>query len=443
MTGLTVSGLVPSIDTTSIINQLMRVEANPQALLQNQLAAVQARAAAYRALNTRFDALRVAAAAVTDPTAWTAIKATSSAASVTASATAGAVPGSLTFTVNQLATNHAVASAATWSATTAAYGKTAVSVSSGGATTSIAVGGAGTLADAVAAINASTTGLAATAVLVAPGQYRLQVTAKNTGAAATFTLDSPGAFNVVTAGTDAQLTVGSGPGAYVVTSATNTFTGLMAATTITVGAAAITATVSVAKDPAPTASKVQTLVDAANGLLSAISAYTDRTSPSAALKGDVTLRSLASQVLGTVSAAVGGNSAAVAGLQLTRDGRLTFDSAVFSAKLTSDPTTAQSILASTQGSAPLGVAAKLQALASTASNATIGTITRLATSQDSRATDLQARIANWDTRLALRRNALTAQFTAMTTALGTLQNQGAWLTAQIAALPSGAQPPKR
>lgn len=90
------------------------------------------------------------------------------------------------------------------------------------------------------------------------------------------------------------------------------------------------------------------------------------------------------------------------------------DSPVFTAKLTSDPTTAQSVLTSTQDSTPFGVAARLQALGSTAPSATIGTITRTATSQDTRATDLQAQIASWDTRLALRRDTLTAQFTALT-----------------------------
>ena len=54
--------------------------------------------------------------------------------------------------------------------------------------------------------------------------------------------------------------------------------------------------------------KVQSLVDAANGLLSAISSYTDATSAAATLKGDTTLRRLADQVLSTVSGAIGGTS---------------------------------------------------------------------------------------------------------------------------------------
>jgi flagellar capping protein FliD len=151
----------------------------------------------------------------------------------------------------------------------------------------------------------------------------------------------------------------------------------------------------------------------------------------------------ATQVLGTVPNAVGGNSPALAGLQVTKDGRVTFDSAVFTAKFTGDPATVQSILTSIHGGKPLGVAAKLEALGITASNSITGTVTRLATGQDARITELQTGIAAWDTRLALRQKALTDRFTAMTTALGTLQNQSSWLASLVMSLPTWAQPAKR
>ena len=83
-----------------------------------------------------------------------------------------------------------------------------------------------------------------------------------------------------------------------------------------------------------------------------------------------------------------------------------------------------------------GIAGKLEALAKRASDSTTGMITTLATSKDSSAKDLENRIADWDVRLELRRTSLTRQFTAMETALGTLQNQSQWLSAQLASLPS-------
>ena len=85
------------------------------------------------------------------------------------------------------------------------------------------------------------------------------------------------------------------------------------------------------------------LVTAANNVLSAIGKYTDTSSSSGAaavLKGDTVLQALTGKVLDAVSYAVGSIgpngsdvSAAQAGLQLTKDGQVTFDKAAFVAKL--------------------------------------------------------------------------------------------------------------
>jgi flagellar hook-associated protein 2 len=83
-----------------------------------------------------------------------------------------------------------------------------------------------------------------------------------------------------------------------------------------------------------------------------------------------------------------------------------------------------------------GVAQRLATLAQQASNTTTGTLTLLAKSQDEGADDLQTQIDDWDRRLELRKTALTAQFSAMETMLGTLQNQSSWLSSQIGSLPT-------
>ena len=48
----------------------------------------------------------------------------------------------------------------------------------------------------------------------------------------------------------------------------------------------------------------------------------------------------------------------------------------------------------------------------------------------------QERIDNWDIRLALRKQTLTTQFTAMETALNALDSQSSWLKQQLSSLPS-------
>jgi flagellar hook-associated protein 2 len=456
MAGMSVStGLISGINYDSMIGQLMQVEANPQTLLKNQLVAVQADAAAYRAVNTRFDALRTAAAALTADSAFTAVKASSSNTTVAATAGATAVGGSVSFTVKQLATAHSMISTTPWSAPDQQFGSSTFSFTPKGATAATDIpitttNAAGpTLADAVAAINASDKGLTASAVRVQDGEYRLQVTAKATGDKASFTVGSAGSWTAVTTGKDAELSLGeSGLSVY---SDTNTFTGLMADTSITVSKTGESASVTVAKDPSAAASKMASLVAAANSLLDSVTSYTDTKNASALLKGDSTLRGLSNQILDIVSSGIGGISASTIGVQLTKDGKFTFDSAVFTAKMASDPAAVKDMLTkkaivnagfdgisgnADDKTSPVGFAAKLEALAKGASDTTSGTLVLMAKSEDSLATDLKARIDDWDTRLALRRDTITRQFTAMETALGTLQNQASWLTSQIAGLPS-------
>jgi flagellar hook-associated protein 2 len=463
MAGMSVStGLISGMDTGSLITQLMQVEANPQTLLKKQLSTTQSMATAYRAINTRFDALRTAAEAVQTATTWTASRATPSSTTVSATAGPAATPGAMTFSVDQLAATHAIISNQTWTMVgaqtpaTVGYGANTLDVTVGGVTTTLSLDtdadGTATLAEAAAAINAKTDlGLTATTVQVSTGVYRLQVTSNKSGAAAAaFDVGGPGTFTVVTQGVDAQLTVGTGAGKYSVTSATNTFNGLLNDTSVSVSEKTPSVTVSVTSDPAAVTARVKSLVDAANGLLSSISSYTDASSGAALLKGDSTLRAFAGQVLDAVSSAIGGTSAAVAGLELTRTGTLKFDAEKFTTKLNTEPALVKKLftgaavavgpdgLPSTPDDIPAvtGIAAKLQALALNASDDTTGTITVLATSKDTKAKGLEDRIRDWDARLALRKTALTRQFTAMETALGRLQNQSNWLSSQIGSLPS-------
>jgi len=450
-----ISGLISGMDSTSLIAQLMQIEAEPQTQLKAQLATAQADAAAYRDVNSAFAALQSAATALTQSSGWTPVKATSDSATVTASATVGATAGSLTFTVNSLAAAHSVVTAQNWTNTADAFGlgSSLTLTKADGTTTAITVGGTGTLADAITAINAAGAGVTASAVNTGSG-YRLQVAASGTGAASAFTLSASGGtsstFSVLTQGQDAAITVGSGTSAYQVTSSTNTFTAVLPDTSFTVSQASTTATVTVATDPDAVTAAVQSLVTAANTVLSKIATYTRSGNGSTApLQGDSTLTDLAGQVLDSVTSAIGGNSAALAGLQVTKDGQLTFDATAFKAELASNPGLAQSIVGGSTGAgtdaipgtaddtvATDGIAARLAVLAGQASDSTTGMLTSLAAGQDSTARDVQSRIDDWTIRLQLRQQTLTAQFTAMETALGTLKNQSSWLTSQIMSLPS-------
>ncbi|RBY86056.1 flagellar filament capping protein FliD [Blastococcus sp. TF02A-26] len=443
-------GLISGMNTAELIGQLMQVEANPQTLLKNKLVATNADGNGYRAVNLRFDSLNSAAAALSTDAVWSATKATSSNASVTATAGAGAAAGSLTFTVTDLATTHSMRSgeykapAGKTAAADTDFGATSIDIKVGSTVTSIALdtdaSGTVTLTEAAAAINAKTElGLTATVVQVAEGTYRMQLSTKTSGAAGVFSVPSDASFTDLTTGTNAKLTVGSGPGAYTVTSASNTFSGLLPDTTLTVSKAGETATVSVARDTDATAAKIQALVDAANNALQVITDYTSKDSTTATLQGDSTLRNLAGKIADVVSSGIGGKSVSAYGIELGRDGKLTFKKDVFTAALAADPAAAREFFTETTGTGataePIGLAAQLQKVAKSASDSSTGTLTLLAKSTETTAKDLQERIADWDTRLAMRKESLTRQFTAMETALSALQNQSTWLSGQLAGLP--------
>src|SRR3712207_3585979 len=119
MVSLSVDGLISGLDTTGLVSQLVAAEALPQTRLKTQMSAAQKAADAYREVNTKIDAVRTAAAALTADGLAAARTAKSSATSVTASATSSAVTGSrLSFTVESLASPASFVSGVTWESAT-------------------------------------------------------------------------------------------------------------------------------------------------------------------------------------------------------------------------------------------------------------------------------------------------------------------------------------
>jgi flagellar capping protein FliD len=453
---MSVDGLVSGMDTTTIISQLMQAEAGPQTALKTKLSTTQKAASAYQTVNTTFLAVTAAADAALKPDLWTTTRATSSStANATATASSGALTGSLTFSVTQLAASHAVSNrnTGTWTSSTSTYGASSIEVFDKGGVSkgTIPIGGTQTMADAAAAINASSMGLSAAVVQISPTEVGLQVTSKTTGVDSEFSFTGAGTFSVNTQAQDAMLSIGtSNP--YTVSSSTNTFASVLPGTTITaVKADPLTpVTVSVVSDPASVAAKMQALVDAVNASIKTVKDYTSTaTGSTAALKGDWSVSSLAGALADAVSSAVGPDGSPVQiGFQLNRDGTVNFDKAKFTAALTDTPDLAQRMMLGAPAQDPdgvpgsgdekaavVGVAARLRAVAVSASDATTGTLVALANGQNSLAKDIQDRIADWDLRLAKRKETLTSQFTAMETALSSLKNQSSWLAGQINSLP--------
>ena len=225
----------------------------------------------------------------------------------------------------------------------------------------VAVGN-GSLQSVESAVNSSGLGMTASTVQVGSSQYRLEITSNTTGAASDINLsstalDAVGGTSVLTAGSDAQLTVGTGPGAFQVSSANNSVTGLMPGVTLQLNGttAGQPVTVSLAADASAAAAQVSTLVTAANAMIKDLqtamtlpaksSTTTSSTSSQAQalegiLLGDPTANTLIDSLLGSVSSQgnpSGEGSAGVVGITMNTDGTLSFNQSKFEAAYTANP----------------------------------------------------------------------------------------------------------
>src|SRR5579871_1979029 len=112
------SGLESGINTAQVVSELMSVAAQPQQLLQGEQQSDQTKLTAYQALNTALQSVSTDAGALSLPSDWQAMAASSSDSTIaTATAASGAVGGSFTFTVNNLATSASLISSASVAST--------------------------------------------------------------------------------------------------------------------------------------------------------------------------------------------------------------------------------------------------------------------------------------------------------------------------------------
>jgi len=220
--------------------------------------------------------------------------------------------------------------------------------------------GDGSLASVVSAINGAGVGVTANALQVATNSYALELTSNGTGTGSSTTIDAQafagsglGALLTTTTAQNAVVSVG-GVGGYQVSSQTNALSGLLPGITIHLASVSSTpVTVTVAADGSSVAGNVQTLVSAANQLLSTLStdtSYNTQTKTAGPLNGDPTLTGLAQQVLAAVGEAVGTSGAGSdgtvgesAGLAITSQGTITFNQTAFEAAYAKNPTAVQSM----------------------------------------------------------------------------------------------------
>src|SRR5690606_26905717 len=122
------------------------------------------------------------------------------------------------------------------------------------------------------------------------------------------------------------------------------------------------------------------------------------------------------------------------GVQLDRNGRLTFNRDDLTTAYQAD---ASAVISAFSSSA--GFAARIADVGKNASDPVDGVITSAINGRNTATRRLQDSIDAWDLRLELRRNALTRQFVALETALSQMQAQSSWLANQLNMLSANVQ----
>ena len=244
---MNLGGIASGLDSTALIQATLDVEAIPQTMLKSKVSASQSLTAALTTLNGRIASLTTLAEAAAKPGALNLLTATSTSPLVTAKASAAAGPGEIQMTVDRTAAKHTAVTAAmsAWPESPATFSITKPDGSS------VPVTAASTsLDEVIKALNATTATTGVTALKVPAGKdaggadlFRLQISATTTGAAAAFDIKdstgtsifaAPGAA-VMQQGTDAQVTLYAGtPAEQKITSATNTFAGILTGVDATV-----------------------------------------------------------------------------------------------------------------------------------------------------------------------------------------------------------------
>lgn len=451
---ISLDGLASGLDTAALISKLMAVESAPQKLLSARVTGTQSKLTDLQSLNGKIAALAGLAKDAKTPAALTAFSAASSSAAATAKAGASATAGSVDLVVRALAQPHTIVTGTmtAWPDTPpvltfeAADGtRTAVNAKSS------------SLDDMVSAINASSAGVSATKVAAGVDgsgtpQYRLQLSSTGTGAAAAFTafrgsttnaaanlLAEPGAATVRTA-QNAEVVLWSGtPAEQVVSSAGNTFSGILGGVDVTVTALSPDpVTITVTRDTSVITSKATELVAALKAIFGTIDAKsmssmtTDADGHSSsklgAFTGDPVVRAARLALASAVSMPVGGSSPSQIGLSFSKDGVLELDADKLAAAVAADPTAAESMLAA--------IAGRIESAAASISDKYTGTLTGSITGQESLVKSLNEQIETWTTRLETRKATLERTYSALEVRMSALNSQSAWLSSQVANLPS-------
>jgi flagellar hook-associated protein 2 len=346
-----IGGIASGLDTAGMIEQLMAIERQPIVRMQNTQKQLRSVDSAWQSINTRLSALRSAVDAVSQADKFTSLIAVnSSSANVAVSKAATPGTGTLTFSVERLATAHQVGSgafAATATQSLGATGRLEVAVGTGAAV-GIDVTADDSLQTIAGKLNALKGGFTASVIKTAEGEHRMVFNGNATGAANSLSITTTTGLSAfmptdgvnldglrtLQTAQDAMLKVG-GTNAIELYRASNTVDDLVPGAVVNLRQAAPgeQITVSASRDTTAAVKAVKDYVNALNGAIKTVadlSAYNAETKTAGSLQGDSTARRLLSNLRQAAVAPIGVDlgtysSPASVGIAVDRHGVVTLD----------------------------------------------------------------------------------------------------------------------
>lgn len=304
----------------------------------------------------------------------------------------------------------------------------------------------GSLQEVVNAINSTDNGYSALAVNTGSG-YRLQLTADETGFGSSIDTGTGEfgtmTFTQLTAGRDATLTV-QGDNPLTITSSSNTFEGVLPGVTVTVNDVTDgPVTVTTEQDVEAITASVEELVTKVNEFLSRVASSTanDPDGARTVLQGDRTARRAADAVRSALVAPVDDNSfgsVGIVGLELTREGTISFNADTFANALATDSDALSALFTNGAGAGEAGALDRIVEAAEAATSVGTGYLYTAGEAADQRIDDYGRQIDAFERRLEIRESTLRRTYANLEVALGGLQQQSSWLASQLANLGGGS-----
>ena len=453
-------GIGSGLNITSIVSQLVAVEQQPVALLQNKGSTLQTKLSVFGKVKSELAALQDAASALTSASTWTSKNLTSdTSAAITGTATSSALASSFAVSVNNLASGQSVKTSFTSSyaatqdetltITLGTWNADGTSLNPGtAAAVPISIASGDSLTTIASKINAQSASAGVNATVVTSGSVQqLLLRGTATGASAGFKIasnlaSSPFSFTGDGLGltknqlpADASITI-DGIG---VTSSTNTVTDAVTGVTLNLLAKTTTdATISVDVDKTAIKAKIQAFQDAYNTLtadLKTQTAYNAATKVGGPLLGDGTTTGL-QNMLRTLVGSNGPSTSTIGrlsdlGLQIQADGSLSTDTTKLDAAL-QDPGNVQKFFSESSGASTAdGIAKRIYDFAFGALGVG-GSVTAHSAAFQKAIDQNNTAIDDFNTHIAAYQKQLLAQYTRLDTDMSTLNSLSTFVTSQVA-----------